>query len=178
MAFRYSSHSREQRGTLHPHLKEILDRTLQTDDHKIDQGERARDDQQAAFERGSSKVRGWNVDGTPNDYPHMVQWDGWCYAADVWPYINNKRLAPPDYDDIVRDERSTKLVVEAIGRYCQFAWFIRGVQEVARAYFEEVYEQTGERWELRPGLNWDMDAEILTDQNFDDFPHIEIRKVS
>jgi hypothetical protein len=177
--YNYSGHSQEQRSTLHSYLSIILDRTLETDDLRIDQGARSREDQWAAFRRGASKVQG------DAEYPHMVREDGRCYAADIWPYINGKRLQVPSMASIVNtvqeagpdDETIEAWLTSAVGRYAQFAYFIRRVEEVATIYFAEIEAISGERWVLRWGGNWDMDAEILTDQNFDDYPHVEIRRV-
>ncbi len=178
----YSRHSKTERATLHPYLQRILNAVLETDDFRIEQGARTRLSQQSAFDRGASKVRG---DG---DYPHMVHEDGYCYAADIWPYIKGKRLAVPGIHEIIgwvatntepySDKDLSKRVEDAVGRYAQFAWLMRRVQEVANEYFEELENATGEKWVLRWGGNWNMDAEILTDQGFDDYPHVEIRRIT
>ncbi|KKL63600.1 hypothetical protein LCGC14_2173520, partial [marine sediment metagenome] len=49
--------------------------------------------------------------------------------------------------------------------------FLGGVREVADRGLE------GSGYQLRFGINWDRDAEILTDQKFDDWFHIELEKV-
>ena len=180
MTYSYGEHSRNQSQTLHPYLREILKRALETDDHRIEQGARPREEQWAAFRRGASKVTG---DG---DYPHMIREDGWCYAADIWPYINGKRVQVPDVQAMVDTARESDIADDtiapwmqnAVGRYCQFIWLIRKVQEVALVYFAEIEAISGEQWEFTTGTNWDKDPEILTDQGFDDYPHIQIRRIA
>ena len=69
-------------------------------------------------------------------------------AADIFPYVNGKADYSPE----------TVTFVTA---------FIAGV---AAILLEKGEISHGLRW----GGNWDMDGEILTDQTFDDRPHIEL----
>lgn len=152
MANQFSNHSRAQLRTLHPHLRRILRRVLRSDDFKVLQGARSDAEQRAAFDRGASKVR-------PPNHPHRVRQDGFCWAADLEPWINGKPL-PTQPHNFGGEQMA------------QFAWFLRKVKEEADRYFARLW-RVG-RWRLRFGINWDRDTEILTDQRFDDWYHIEL----
>ena len=156
--YNYSPHSLAQRRSLQPHLREVLSRTLETDDHRIDQGGRSDDEQWAYYNAGTSTLR-------PPNGKHLIQSDGYAYAADVCPYLNGVRLATDK---------------ENFGPYqmAQFAWFLRKVKEVSIVYLAEIEAISGERWELRFGVDWDGDNEILTDQKFQDWFHVELVKLS
>lgn len=52
---------------------------------------------------------------------------------------------------------------------CYIAGIIIGVSE-------RLYTAGQTNHKIRWGGNWDRDGEILTDQNFDDMPHFEIKK--
>ena len=163
--FHYGKRSKENRRYAHPHLIEIMDQVLETDDHSWDCGGRLASAQQVAFENRASTIPGYKPDGSQNEFPHMIQEDGYSYAMDVCPYIGGKRLATSTED---------------FGPYqmAQFAWFLRRIADVAEIYFEMVYQQTGERWKLRFGIDWDGDNIILTDQKFQDWFHVEAIRIS
>ena len=156
MPYAYSSASLTQRATLHPHLREILDNVLITDDHAIIEGVRSRENQLGAFHRGHSKV-----DPRVQAWPHMARADGSSWAADVVPCIRGQRVATD---------------AEHFGGHqmAQFAWFLRKVKDVSIRHFDTVKIINGERWRLRLGVDWDDDGEILTDQTFQDWFHIEL----
>jgi len=154
----YSQHSIKQRATLHPLLRNILDEVLITDDLRIDQGGRTDEEQWAVFNSGASTLH-------PPDGQHLireVEYNGeiisCSLAADICPYINGKRLATD---------------AENFGPYqmSQFTWFLRKVKEVG----DRLLEGTG--YKIRFGIDWDGDNEILTDQSFQDFFHVELIKV-
>ena len=91
----------------------------------------------------------------------MIQPDGYAYAADLEPYINGKPIAT--------DPESFKGVQMA-----QFAFFLGILKETADRYLNDYYHQTNQRFVMRLGINWDQDAEILSDQDFDDWYHVEL----
>lgn len=174
--FYYSTHSKTQRAIAHPYLQEILDRTLITDDHRYDQSGRLPGEQQRHFESGASQIPGYRDDGSVNHFPHEInEADGYAYAVDLWPYIHNQRLRIPEMKAGVWTKTQLIALTSA---HCQFVWFLRKVRDEADRYFVEIEAQTGERWALQFGINWDMDAEILTDQRFDDLPHIKLIKLN
>ena len=153
-AYRYGERSLAQRATLHPHLRRILERVLEEEDHAILQGARSEAEQWAAFRAGRSRLH-------PPAGPHLVRADGWAYAADIVPCLHGRPI---------------ETGAEGFGpiQQAQFAWFLRGVRETGRAYFADLRESTGERWRLRFGIDWDEDGEILTDQSFQDWFHVEL----
>ena len=79
----------------------------------------------------------------------------YSYAADLVPWIKGKALVTTE-GGFGPDQRA------------QFAYFLG----LAKMTAEEVLWGTG--WEFRLGINWDMDDEILTDQSFDDWFHVEL----
>lgn len=177
MAYSYGRRSQAVRSTLHLHLRNIFDRVLTSDDHALEHGVRAPEVQQEKKDTGRSQVPGFNSDGTVYPYPHRPRDDGLSWAVDTWPWINGKRLEVPALDEIerrVKEGDCEKWLANAIARYSQFAYFARCVLDVAEIYLKEN-RTTTEWWALRWGGNWNMDAEILTDQSFDDFPHWELK---
>jgi peptidoglycan L-alanyl-D-glutamate endopeptidase CwlK len=76
---------------------------------------------------------------------HLLQVDGCGHAVDLLPYVNGRAI---DWNDI------SKMI-----------WF-------AGRFFQSC-ESLGVS--LRWGGNWDGDAEIITDQRFNDLVHWELR---
>jgi len=153
----FSVHSETQLSTLHPHLREILRNVIVSDDFRVDQGGRTEAEQRKLYEEGRTTL-------LPPKGRHLIQPDGYAYAADLWPYVNGKRV-------VVKDKCET---ADDVAAYCQFAWLMRRVKDEGITYFFAHENITGERWKLRFGIDWDGDGEILTDQTFDDFPHVEL----
>lgn len=153
--YRYGRASRAENRTLHPMLQTVLARTLFKHDHSVDQGGRTEEQQQEFFDKGTSTL-------APPKGKHLLrpdpsgQFDGlWSLAADVTPFINNRRLAT----------RGSRFGYD---QRAQFAYFLG----ILKAEADHVLEGTG--WEIRLGVNWDMDEEILSDQDFDDWFHVEL----
>ena len=147
--YKFSQHSEGENQSLYPWLHLILIKTLKRHDFRNDQGGRTDDEQWAVYNSGASTLH-------PPNGKHLLKPDPsgrfageWSFAADVCPYINGKRVATGK---------------ESFGtaQQAQFAYFLSQLKSVA----DEVLEGTG--WKVRLGINWDQDAEILTDQNFDD----------
>ena len=154
--FRFSQHSLNQLKTVYPPLQQILIRTLVRHDFRLDEAERSTYDQQAAFDSGHSKL-------APPDGKHLARVDPtgqypqtkWAFAVDICPYINGKRLAT-DRANFGPEQKA------------QFAFFLCTLRSVAE------YDLRDTGWSIRLGINWDGDEEILTDQTFDDWFHVEI----
>ncbi len=153
--YTYGRKSTEQRRLLHPWLQLVLLKTLALHDHSVDQGGRTDTEQWEVYNRGASTLH-------PPDGKHLLGQDpakefngAWSFAADVCPYINGQRVATSK---------------DAFGpvQQAQFAYFLATLKAVA----DSVLSGTG--WEIRLGVNWDMDAEILSDQDFDDWFHVEL----
>lgn len=156
MKYRYGKHSQKELRPVHPWLGKIAYKTLETDDHKVLTGGRSVKKQQAVFDSGHSKL-------APPKGKHLIQPDGFAYAIDVVPYIKGKPLAT--------DAKNFGSAQQA-----QFAWFLRKFYENGKEILAEVNKDLPKekQWALRFGNNWNMDSEILTDQDFDDWFHIEL----
>lgn len=153
--YRHGRKSTEQRLTLHPWLQLIFLKLLARHDHSIDQGGRTEQEQWDAYNRKASTLH-------PPDGKHLLREDPsgefpglWSLAADVTPWINGVRLA-------------TRGAQFNYARRSQFAYFLGVLKEVADGVLRDI------SWEVRLGINWDMDAEILSDQDFDDWFHVEL----
>ena len=157
----FGAHSVAQRTTLHQHLREVLDRVLEAHDFRIEEGARVPEKQWAAFNAKpqTSKVRGDAA------YPHRVRSDGVSWAADIYPILNGR-----------------KIDVRVVGfkpiESAQFAYFLGLVKATATDYFRGVEAMTNEKWRLRLGIDWDRDGEILSDQTWHDWPHIELERIA
>ena len=167
MSYTYGAHSTAQYATLHPLLRAACDDVLTIHDHKIEVGARLPDAQQAAFEAGNSKVRGFNPDGTPYLYPHRVRDDGTCWAVDLIPIVNGKPLDPKLFGiDAWETSRWTRFI---------------GLFEAAFAMRAREHRlRTNEQFALRTGINWNRDASILdpSDRRFVDAFHVEMERVT
>ena len=163
MTYSYGAHSVGQRATLHPVLQESLDDVLALHDHKINIGARVPQAQQDAFDSGTSKVRGFNPDGSVYPYPHRVRDDGTCWAVDVIPIVNGVPLDPKKFGvDPWETSRWTR--------------FIGMVEEAFFVRAREHYHRTNQKLKLRTGINWNRDAVILdaADRKFVDAYHVEM----
>lgn len=167
----FSAHSISQMEHLHPLLLGVLNAAIVGVDFRIDQGARTEEQQAENVRNGvSTTMNSW----------HIVQDDGYAYAADLWPYVHGRRLVVPTWTEIERRViagGARGFIQDAVAKYAQFAWMMRHVKEVGDRYLDAHLQNTGERWVLRFGVDWDGDGEILTDQGFDDYPHVELRRV-
>lgn len=157
MSYNFSKHSTREDATLHPLLREGNRRLLKRHDYKCLKGARSDEAQQAVFDSGNSKAR-------PPTHPHRIREDGKCWAEDLEPWINGAPL-PTD---------KVRFQGEQMG---QFAYFLGIWREIMDTVLEEHFQATGEQYIFVQGMNWDNDAEILTDQDFDDWYHGELVRV-
>ena len=165
MTFSLGAHSTAQRATLHPLLAEALDDVLALHDFKIEVGARLPEAQQDAFERGTSKKRGFNPDGTPYAFPHRIRADGTCWAVDLIPIVNGVALDPKKFGvDPWETSRWTR--------------FIGMVEMACAERAREHYLRSNERFVLRTGINWNRDAAVLDekDRRFIDAYHVEMER--
>ena len=151
--YHYSKHSMKQRATLHTVAQLGLDFTLIRHDFKIIQGGRTDEQQWAYYNKGTSTLH-------PPQGKHLIQPDGFAYAADVHPYVNGKPV----------DTSATGFRVQQAG---QFGYFLAILEQECKDACDDWYGRNGDQFDVRLGANWDMDAELLTDQSFDDWFHIE-----
>lgn len=155
--YKYGSKSEAQLRTLYPFLQLVMLRTLAVHDHSLDQGGRSDAEQLRLYNAKPqrSKLK-------PPQGKHLMRPDStgrvegmWSFAVDATPFIKGRRLATGPHDF-------------GPAQQAQFTWFLGIVEQNGR----DVLLGTG--WHLRFGINWDEDAEILTDQKFLDFFHVEI----
>lgn len=175
MSFAYGERSKQVYMELVSPLQVVFFRVLHKHDHALEHGLREPHVQQQKFLSGRSQVPGFKVDGSINEYDHRPR-ENFSWAVDVWPYLNGKRLTVPSYREVARSNDAA-WVQDAISRYCQFTYFAGIVLAEAEQYFTELEAISGEIWEMTWGGNWDNDTEILTDQNFDDYPHFIVEKL-
>lgn len=155
--YNYGRKSMGQWKTLYPYLGLILLKVLREHDHSIDTGGRTDEKQWSLFNANPPRTT-----LHPPQGKHLLRedpsgyFDGkWSFAADITPFINGRRLAT-SARSFGPDQRA------------QFAYFLG----IFKAEADRVLEGTG--WKIRLGINWDMDAEILSDQSFDDWFHVEL----
>ena len=137
---------------LHPHLQAGLERVLHKYPFQIVWALRSPAKQAEVAAAGNSKI-----DGT-GGYPHMARPDG-VQAVDLRP-ITSK--GPIDWN--VADPNIA----------VAWAWFMSYAFHEIQAYVDTV--EPG-KWKTVSGLNWDGDLDVATDQNFDDYGHIEIKRI-
>lgn len=155
--FKLGKHSKIQHSTLYPWLQLIILKVLLK--HDLGENEGGRTDERQ-WELYNAKPQRSKVH--PPQGNHLMRedpsgdFDGvWSYAVDVTPFINGKRLAT-DKENFGPEQMG------------QFMYFLG----ILKAEADRALEGTG--WEIRLGANWDMDYEVLTDQDFDDLFHIEL----
>lgn len=140
----------------HPLLSRIMRHAGRRDPFRVIECLRSQERQLSLFDSGASKTM---------RSLHLRQPDGFSHAVDVVPLVNGKAI----------DTSSEGFGLAQAG---QFAWFLRAVYESGRMICGRWRISTGEEWKLRFGINWDGDQELLSDQSFDDWFHIEIRRIN
>lgn len=154
----FDSNARARLSTCHPLLIDVADRAVRVVSFTIPAlgGWRDRDTQEELYEKGVTKVH-W-PDSKHNYQAHEVDVTlGWAQAIgqpmsmafDFAPWFRE----PPH----IRWEETDQFI------------FVAGVILGVGNPFLKDYG-----YQLRLGLNWDMDDEILTDQGFDDYGHVEL----
>ncbi len=150
MSFKFGSRSRGKLATCHQDLQKILNLAISRSkvDFGISEGHRSVERQHELFLEGKSKIDGINRLGKHNHNPSE--------AADIYGYH-------PDL------ETRRKLAYDKTSLS-----YIAGIID---ACANELLEKGEITHLIRWGANWDSDGIIDYDQNFDDFPHFELKKV-
>ena len=151
MTFTLDTASGKKLKELHPHLQTALERILWRYPFRIEWAYRSPAKQAEVAASGNSQVDG------SKDYPHMARPEG-VQAVDLRP-ITSK--GPIEWN--VKDPNIA----------VAWAWFMSFAFHEVQAYVEAVEPGA---WMVVSGLNWDGDLDVATDQNFDDYGHIEIRR--
>lgn len=153
MSYGFSQFSLSHMPGLHPVVIRFLYELIKTDDFRLLCGPRTTTEQWRAYREQNSTLK-------PPKGKHLIQPDGYAYAVDIEPWVNGKAV----------DTSAKGFGVSQAG---QFGYFLRQAYIVAKRVCSEYDKETGEEFKARFGINWDMDQEILTDQDLDDWFHIE-----
>jgi len=148
--FTFGSRSLEELGTCHPDLRIIADEALIVSpiDWGISDGGRTFDEQLKYFLKGASTLD----PRIPEKRKKANHLKTPSMAFDFYAYVPGKRELAYD-----------------LSHLCLIAGVI--ISTANRLYAEGKISHL-----VRWGGNWDRDGEILTDQSFDDSPHIELYK--
>ena len=87
MTFRFGKRSRREQQGQHPDLIELENRTLENSpvDFGVFDGIRTAREQNQLYQRGASRIDGYWLIGK-----HQKQWDGFCHAGDLVPWLNGR----------------------------------------------------------------------------------------
>lgn len=163
MSYKFGSESERQLATVDTGLVLVAREVIKVYDHSIIKGHRNREEQNAAFAGGYSKLQ-W-PHGNHNALPSL--------ALDAAPYHKRygkligtveqiKAIALAEFEDASKLSllRAEHMIRE---HYCQLAGFYLGTAHILGI-------------PLRWGGDWDDDRDLF-DQSFDDLGHFERRKL-
>ena len=147
MPYTFGKRSLDNLETCHPDLQMIAHRVIMDSDvdFGITEGYRSLERQKELFDMGRSTIDGVSVKGKHNYKPSLAL-DFYVYHPDI---VTRRKLA---YDKI-------------------HLAYIFGLFD---ATSKQLYREGKITHLLRWGANWDRDGVIDFDQDFDDYPHIEI----
>ena len=151
--YRFGRKSKEQLLSCHPDIQLILNEVIKYYDFSILEGIRSTIRQGKLFKEGRSKL-----DGIKKKSKHQGKKYGnelVSYAVDIMPYKKGTNAFSGKKKDIAR------------------FYFLMGM---VKAVSKKLLEDGLITHTVRFGLDWDSD-DIFTDQNFDDLPHFELRKI-
>lgn len=146
----FGKNSLKKLQTMHVDLQKVLKLAIKRSsiDFGISEGYRSLSRQYALWLAGKTKINGIGKKGKHNIKPSEAS-DIFCYHPD---YEIRKKIS---YDP------------------CHLS-YVAGVIESCS---KELYEKGEIKHLIRWGGNWDFDGVILIDQNFDDLPHHELKKI-
>jgi peptidoglycan L-alanyl-D-glutamate endopeptidase CwlK len=150
MPFTFGNRSNQNLDTCHEDLKKIMHLAISRTnvDFGISEGHRSLERQKQLFDEGKSKIDGINKKGKHNYNPSL--------AVDIYAY----------HPDI---EMRRKLAYDRMTLA-----YIGGIIDSCAA---ELLEKGETNHTIRWGANWDSDGVIDYDQDFDDYPHFELKEV-
>ena len=149
--YQFGKSSQERLDTCHPDLRLILSEAIKVSpvDFGISEGVRSVQKQLDYFLHGKSRLDPRNPEQAKKA-KHLPGPDGLSTAADFYAYV-------PGRNDLAYDFNHLSLVAGV-------------VLSTAKRLKNEGKVTHGIRW----GGNWDMDGQIITDQTFNDLPHVEL----
>jgi len=148
--YNFGKRSRQRLDTCHVDLIIIMEEVIKIYDFSVLEGLRTAEKQLEYFETGRSQL-----DGVRKLSKHQDHGDGLSYAIDIMPFKKGTNAFSGKKKDIAR--------------FYFLAGIVKGV--TARLIEEGVIHHT-----VRWGGDWNMN-DIFNDQNFDDLPHFELRKI-
>lgn len=148
MGYRFGSTSNRKLGTCHPDLQKVMGLAISRSriDFGIREGMRTLETQQHYFELGYTTLDGVEKKSKHQSDPSM--------AADIYIYHPDIKIRRK-----LQYDKASLAYVAGVIVSCT----------------KELYEKGEIKYDVRCGLNWDMDGVILMDQSFDDMPHFELK---
>ena len=128
----------------------IMEEAIKIFDFSVLEGIRTAEKQMEYFETGRSKL-----DGVHKLSKHQDHGDGMSYAVDIMPYAKGTNAFSGKEKDKARF-------------YC--------LGGIVKAMAAKLLEEGKITHTIRWGADWDSDN-IFDDQNFDDLPHFELKKI-
>ena len=160
MGFKLSNNSLVQYETLDENLRIIIDEALKISnvDFGISQGHRSPELQMRYFKKGRQLVNGkWEI----VDKSKVVTYLDGYEKKSKHNYFPSKAF---DFFVWVPGKKGLMYDSEHLAYLAGLFWAIS----------EQLYTEGKINKKIRWGGNWDSDGEIVTDQSFDDLPHVEL----
>lgn len=152
--YRFGSFSKQNLQDVHPDLVLVMEEALRTSpiDFGISNGARSYDQQLTFFLKGASELDPRDKDELKRAKHVITPYRQEAEAVDIYVWV-------PGRKDLSYDANLLTML----------AGHIFGT---AKRLFLDGKIKIILRW----GGNWDMDGEVITDQDFDDLPHFEISR--
>lgn len=149
--FQFGKSSQERIETCHPDLRLILREAIAVSpvDFGISEGVRSVDKQLQYYLDGKSRIDP-RIPAQAKKAKHLPNEYGLSMAADFYAYVAGKNSLAYDFNHL-----------------CLIAGVIIATAKRLKAEGRIIHD-------LRWGGNWDGDGEIITDQTFNDLPHVEL----
>ena len=148
--YTFGKRSRTRLETCHPDIIKIMEEVIKIYDFSVLEGLRTAEQQAEYFETGRSKL-----DGVNKKSKHQDNGSGKSRAIDIMPWKEGENAFSGKQKDLRR-----------------FYYLAGIVKSVAYILLQKGEISHGVIW----GGDWDSD-DVYTDQNFDDLPHFELRKI-
>jgi len=148
--YNFGNRSRARLNTCHPDMIKIMEEVIKVYDISVLEGLRTAEKQMEYFETGRS-----TLDGVKKLSKHQDHGDGLSYAVDIMPYKKGSNAFSGKQKDLRR------------------FYYLAGLVKMATAHLlaEGKISHT-----VRWGGDWNSN-DLFDDQNFDDLPHFELKKV-
>jgi len=148
--YKFGKRSKQRLDTCHPDMIKIMEEVIKIYDFSVLEGLRTAEKQMEYFETGRSKL-----DGVNKLSKHQDHGDGLSYAIDIMPYKKGSNAFSGKQKDIAR------------------FYYLGGLVKMAAFRLLEEGKITHT---IRWGADWNSN-DLFDDQNFDDLPHFELKKV-